>query len=159
MTQLIGLAQVAFAAPLIGSENAPPHVNEVHRAYMAKDFLTMTTEIKNALLASPNDPTVLQNVFDVYKQAASLQGAAGLQVDWHIPTEIKKMKIVSRSYEGPTYALKVQGNLIDNASIVQLRVVHYSDQSVLIDKQAGIGGWMQRQSTLRILWRNSLLRQ
>lgn len=147
MALLFGLPQVSFATELIGSTNTPPHVNEVHRAYLSKDFLTMTTEIKNALLASPNDPTVQQNVFDVYKQAASMQGEAGLPVDWHIPSEIKKMKIVSRRYDGPAYALKVQGNLINNASIEQLRVVHYSDQSVLIDKQAGIGGWMQRQST------------
>lgn len=145
---LLGLTQAAAAGEFTGSSGGSSRLDNVHKAFLAKDFTKMAGEMKKTLLAAPNDSLTKENIFGVYRKAAELQGSAGLPADWKLPSEIKRMKVVARRNEGQFYSIKVQGNLVTTASIEQLQVTRFADNAVMIDKSAGVGGWFEKPSEL-----------
>ena len=129
----------AFAGSFF-SPDVLPALNSVQEAYASGDYSTMVKGVHDILVNYPNDTLLKENVMKLW--AGAKQSNSALPSDWMLPKEMKKMQIYvrhGRSDETNNYSIKVGGTNVSTALMKQMRVVRYSDQTVIIDKNAKIG--------------------
>ncbi len=146
-TQLIPLLfllpATAGALGLAADPSSP--LETAQKAYLERDYATMSTAMRKALESPRTGPVERENLFGLLAATYQARGYEGIPADWKLPPEITKMKIVVNRIlrDLPRYSFRVQGETAAIGTIRQLRVTRYPDQ-VVLDRKAGLGEWEER---------------
>jgi hypothetical protein len=117
-------------------------LDRAHEAYLARDFVTMTSSARDVLADPACDAVMRANAFELLK-AANADSGGNLPVDWKVPAGVSNLRIsqVRREQpEGTTYKLRIRGDMDGELTVVEVRLVRHPDE-VVLDKHAAHGEW------------------
>lgn len=140
----VGAAATARADAWPARDDLPAACAQAQAAYLAGDFAAFVgaragaTGLLGCMRVSDDSPTLAQNAAALAVAGYAANGGA-LQGDFHLPKEIKQLRIVQRRNEdrnGVRYVVEFDGKLATAAHIRALKLTRYPDDIVL-DRQDG----------------------
>ncbi len=137
-TSAIANQQPKNVSALDGAER----LESAHASYAKGDLKDMGLSIKSVLF-SDAEPEVRDNALKLLDRVYNENCDYSFPVDWKLPSLIKGLYMdIGRKVEpeGVFYKTKISGHLNDPDAIQQITVKRYPD-TVIADKQAGIGEW------------------
>lgn len=104
----------------------------------------MVNLMQDILKKYPDDLILKDNVLGVYQNAYDNLPSHTLPANWHLPNELKHMRIATRrsTKDETSYSLTLKCVVTKPGIIKQLRITRYPNE-VLFDKLAGIGEWQE----------------
>ncbi len=117
-------------------------LESAHASYAKGDLKDMGLSIKSVLFSNA-EPEVKDNALKLLNRVYSENCDYSFPVDWKLPSFIKGLYMdIGRKVEpdGTFYKTKISGHLNDPDAIQQIVVKRYPD-TVIADKQAGVGKW------------------
>lgn len=115
---------------------------KAHQAYAHRDFLQMTTLVRE-VLADPNSGKVeRQNALALVGKAFD-ENKGKLPADWSLPAPLTNLKFKHNRKElpdGVEYAYQLAVNGPEADSVTNIKLVKFPSE-VILDREAGVGEW------------------
>lgn len=113
-----------------------------HKAFLDKDYRSVTGAVRTVLEDQAADATVRQNALELLGKAYG-ENAGKLPADWRLPagvTNFKFKQMRKEQAEGIEYNHSLSLNAPTTEVIQNLRLVRFPD-TVVLDRDANIGFW------------------
>jgi hypothetical protein len=141
-TNAIANQQTKPLAAKVAALDGALELESAHVSYANGDLKEMGLSIKSVLFSNA-EPEVKDNALKLLDRVYNESCDYTFPVDWKLPSLVKGLYMdIGRKSEpdGISYKTKISGHLNDPEAIQQIVVKRYPD-TVIADKQAGIGEW------------------
>lgn len=141
-TVLCLLTVKAVGAPwfAVAGGDAVAALDRAHEAFLARDYASVSSGVRDALADTGTDTIVRKNALDLLAKADD-ETRGNLPVDWTLPAGVSDMKFtqsLKQEPDGYIYKVQIRADIVERDMVQQVQVARFPDV-VILDRQAGMG--------------------